>query len=88
MISKNELIKDTMKSEDKIITMIIWVGKRFELLMYACKRENILKFVSSEKLSEPYNKIFNNDCLFCITAIGNNAVRPSISACLWAGNAG
>ena len=50
---------------------------RFELLMYACKRENILKFVSTGKLSEPYNKIFNNDCLFCITAVGSNAVRPS-----------
>ena len=56
--------------------------------MYACKRENILKFVSSGKLSKPYNKIFNNDSLFCITAVGNNAVRPSISACLWAANVG
>ena len=28
--------------------------------MYACKRENISKLVSSGKLSEPFNKIFNN----------------------------
>ena len=50
--------------------------------MHACKRENMLKFVSSGKLSEPYNKIFNDDCLFCITAVGSNAVRPFVSACL------
>ena len=54
--------------------------------MYACrpKRENILKFVFSGELSELYTciykiyKILNNDCLFCITAAGSNAVRPSI----------
>ena len=56
--------------------------------MHACKRENMLKLVSSGKLFEPYNIIFNDDCLFCITAVGSNAVRPSVSACLSAEYAG
>ena len=29
----------------------------------------MLKFVSSGILSEPYNQIFNNDCLFYITGV-------------------
>ena len=53
--------------------------KRFELLMCACKRENMLKFVFSGNLSEPYNKIFNNDCLFYITVVGKNIVSYILS---------
>ena len=34
--------------------------------MYACKRENMLKCVSSGKFSESYNEIFNSECLFLL----------------------